>query len=116
MCNALPQIFTALSAARRHIEERSWRPFLFLPDVSLEDFDGVEVLADPASASDETLARSCVVVGLAPEHFHYEKVLFGSPPFRRANFLIKFLDAFKGERSENTIGVFSYIHLLRCIQ
>ncbi|NWW51685.1 HDHD2 protein, partial [Pedionomus torquatus] len=55
------EIFTSLTAARNLLEQRQVRPLLLVDDKALPDFTGV-VTEDP----------NAVVVGLAPEHFHYE--------------------------------------------
>ncbi|XP_075931156.1 haloacid dehalogenase-like hydrolase domain-containing protein 2 isoform X1 [Petromyzon marinus] len=55
------EIFTSLSAARSLLEVRGLRPLLMLEDSALEDFQGVNT-AEP----------NAVLVGLAPERFHYE--------------------------------------------
>ncbi|NXS97001.1 HDHD2 protein, partial [Jacana jacana] len=55
------EIFTSLTAARNLLEQRQVRPLLLVDNKALPDFTGV--------ATDEPNA---VVVGLAPEHFHYE--------------------------------------------
>ncbi|XP_074661679.1 haloacid dehalogenase-like hydrolase domain-containing protein 2 [Tubulanus polymorphus] len=53
-------IFTSLTAARRLVERRRLRPRLFLEEVALEDFQGIDC-NDP----------NAVVVGLAPTKFNY---------------------------------------------
>ncbi|KFV58533.1 Haloacid dehalogenase-like hydrolase domain-containing protein 2 [Tyto alba] len=55
------EIFTSLTAARNLLEQKQVRPLLLVDDKALPDFTGIAT-ADP----------NAVVVGLAPEHFHYE--------------------------------------------
>ncbi|NXQ87314.1 HDHD2 protein, partial [Nyctibius grandis] len=55
------EIFTSLTAARNLLEQKEVRPLLLVDDKALSDFTGI--------ATDDPNA---VVVGLAPEHFHYE--------------------------------------------
>ncbi|NXN70990.1 HDHD2 protein, partial [Himantopus himantopus] len=55
------EIFTSLTAARNLLEQKQVRPLLLVDDKALPDFTGI--------ATDDPNA---VVVGLAPEHFHYE--------------------------------------------
>ncbi|NXF93042.1 HDHD2 protein, partial [Eubucco bourcierii] len=55
------EIFTSLTAARNLLEQKQVRPLLLVDDKALSDFTGI--------ATDDPNA---VVVGLAPEHFHYE--------------------------------------------
>ncbi|NXU55690.1 HDHD2 protein, partial [Turnix velox] len=55
------EIFTSLTAARNLLEQKQVRPLLLVDDKALPDFAGI--------ATDDPNA---VVVGLAPQHFHYE--------------------------------------------
>lgn len=55
------EIFTSLTAARNLIEQKQVRPMLLVDDRALPDFIGVQT-HDP----------NAVVIGLAPEHFHYQ--------------------------------------------
>ncbi|KAM7076252.1 haloacid dehalogenase-like hydrolase domain-containing protein 2 isoform 1-T3 [Ciconia maguari] len=55
------EIFTSLTAARNLLEQKQVWPLLLVDDKALPDFTGI--------ATDDPNA---VVVGLAPEHFHYE--------------------------------------------
>ncbi|KAM6109451.1 haloacid dehalogenase-like hydrolase domain-containing protein 2 [Phoenicopterus ruber ruber] len=55
------EIFTSLTAARNLLEQKQVRPLLLVDDKALPDFTGIAT-EDP----------NAVVVGLAPEHFHYE--------------------------------------------
>ncbi|GAB1301874.1 Haloacid dehalogenase-like hydrolase domain-containing protein 2 [Apodemus speciosus] len=55
------EIFTSLTAARNLIEQKQVRPMLLVDDRALPDFTGVQT-QDP----------NAVVIGLAPEHFHYQ--------------------------------------------
>ncbi|KAJ0057730.1 hypothetical protein NL108_014398, partial [Boleophthalmus pectinirostris] len=55
------EIFTSLTAARSLLEQRQHRPLLLVEDSALEDFTGIDT-SDP----------NAVVIGLAPDHFHYE--------------------------------------------
>ncbi len=54
------ELFTSLTAARNLIDKKLLRPYLFLEDEALEDFEGVDV-SDP----------DAVVIGLAPDKFDY---------------------------------------------
>nr|XP_023399570.1 haloacid dehalogenase-like hydrolase domain-containing protein 2 isoform X3 [Loxodonta africana] len=54
------EIFTSLTAARNLVEEKQVRPMLLVDDRALPDFKGIQT-DDP----------NAVVIGLAPEHFHY---------------------------------------------
>jgi len=56
-------IFSSLTAARKYISERHLRPLLFLEDEAMEDFCNIST-EDP----------NCVLLGLAPSHFHYERL------------------------------------------
>lgn len=57
-------LFTSLSAARSYVAGRSdLRPLLLMEDEAQQDFAGLE-----------TENPNCVVVGLAPSHFHYERI------------------------------------------
>jgi len=60
---ASSDIFSSLTAARKYISERHLRPLLFLEDEALEDFSDLPT-DDP----------NCVLLGLAPSHFHYERL------------------------------------------
>ncbi|XP_045383892.1 haloacid dehalogenase-like hydrolase domain-containing protein 2 [Lemur catta] len=55
------EIFTSLTAARSLVEQKQVRPMLLVDDRALPDFKGIQT-SDP----------NAVVVGLAPEHFHYQ--------------------------------------------
>ncbi|NXD44412.1 HDHD2 protein, partial [Copsychus sechellarum] len=55
------EIFTSLTAARNLLEQQQVRPLLLVDDKALPDFAGIG-----------TDNPNAVVVGLAPEHFHYE--------------------------------------------
>lgn len=57
----LDEIFTSLTAARKILEAKKWRPWLLVADEALEDFDGINT-DDP----------NAVVIGLAPEKLDYE--------------------------------------------
>ncbi len=54
------ELFTSLTAARNLIDKKLLRPYFFLEDEALEDFEGVDV-SDP----------DAVVIGLAPDKFNY---------------------------------------------
>ncbi|KAM9224961.1 haloacid dehalogenase-like hydrolase domain-containing protein 2 [Dugong dugon] len=54
------EIFTSLTAARNLVEAKQVRPMLLIDDRALPDFKGIQT-EDP----------NAVVIGLAPEHFHY---------------------------------------------
>ncbi|KFO98031.1 Haloacid dehalogenase-like hydrolase domain-containing protein 2 [Calypte anna] len=66
------EIFTSLTAARNLLEQKHVRPLLLVDDKALPDFTGI--------ATDDPNA---VVVGLAPEHFHYEMM---NKAFHHASF------------------------------
>ncbi|CAK6447967.1 unnamed protein product [Pipistrellus nathusii] len=55
------EIFTSMIAARNLLEEKQVRPMLLVHDQALADFKGIQT-RDP----------NAVVIGLAPEHFHYQ--------------------------------------------
>uniref|UniRef100_A0A8C2V763 Haloacid dehalogenase-like hydrolase domain-containing protein 2 n=1 Tax=Chinchilla lanigera TaxID=34839 RepID=A0A8C2V763_CHILA len=55
------EIFTSLTAARSLVEQKQVRPMLLVDDRALPDFKGIHT-NDP----------NAVVIGLAPEHFHYQ--------------------------------------------
>ncbi|XP_036177944.1 haloacid dehalogenase-like hydrolase domain-containing protein 2 isoform X2 [Myotis myotis] len=55
------EIFTSLTAARNLVEQKQVRPLLLVDDRALPDFKGIQT-SDP----------NAVVIGLAPEHFHYQ--------------------------------------------
>ncbi|CAE8702907.1 unnamed protein product, partial [Polarella glacialis] len=57
------EIFTSLSAARQLVDARGLRPLLLLADGAMEEFEGVD-----------TSSPNAVVIGHAPEHFHYERL------------------------------------------
>ncbi|XP_033100618.1 haloacid dehalogenase-like hydrolase domain-containing protein 2 [Anneissia japonica] len=57
------ELFTSLTAARQLVENQNLRPMLLLDDCALEDFEGI---------SQEN--PNAVLVGLAPQHFNYEKL------------------------------------------
>ncbi|PAV62950.1 hypothetical protein WR25_03853 [Diploscapter pachys] len=57
------EIFSSLSAARKLIDEKKYRPMLFLEEEALEDFRDVD-----------TSSPNAVVVGLAPSQFHYDRM------------------------------------------
>lgn len=55
------EIFTSMIAARNLVKEKQVRPMLLVHDQALPDFKGIQT-HDP----------NAVVIGLAPEHFHYK--------------------------------------------
>ena len=57
------EIFTSLTAARQLIDQRNLRPLMLIADAAKEDFSGV-------CCENE----NSVLVGLAPEHFNYERL------------------------------------------
>lgn len=57
------EVFTSLSAARQLVVRRQLRPMLLLQHDALQDFEGIQQ-DDP----------NCVVIGLAPDCFNYEKM------------------------------------------
>ncbi|XP_075213391.1 haloacid dehalogenase-like hydrolase domain-containing protein 2 [Lycorma delicatula] len=59
------EIMSSLSAARKMIESESLKPMLIVDKRALEEFEGLDLEEEPKNA---------VVMGLAPEHFHYEKL------------------------------------------
>ncbi|XP_046344976.2 haloacid dehalogenase-like hydrolase domain-containing protein 2 [Haliotis rufescens] len=58
---ALDDVFTSLTAAHDAVREKKLRPMLLLDDRAMEDFDDIDT-EDP----------NAVVVGLAPDKFHYD--------------------------------------------
>lgn len=54
------EMWTSLTAARRLVEKRGWRPMMFLSESAKRDFHGVDC-HDP----------NAVVIGLAPEKLNY---------------------------------------------
>ncbi|XP_044272827.1 haloacid dehalogenase-like hydrolase domain-containing protein 2 [Tribolium madens] len=60
------QIFSSLAAAKYLIMSRQLKPLLLLSPEALEDFEG---LACPVEAN-----PNAVVIGLAPNEFHYERL------------------------------------------
>ncbi|GAU98294.1 hypothetical protein RvY_09458 [Ramazzottius varieornatus] len=54
------EIFTSMTAARKILEAKKWRPWLLVSDEALEDFEGIS-----------TDNPNAVVVGLAPERLNY---------------------------------------------
>ena len=61
----IEEIWSSLWAARSLISDQKLSPLLLVSDDTLEDFSGV-----CSSEKD----RDSVVIGLAPEHFHYDKL------------------------------------------
>lgn len=57
------EIFTSLTAARQLIDQKNLRPLMLIADAAKEDFSGV-------SCENE----NAVLIGLAPEHFNYERM------------------------------------------
>ncbi|XP_035168261.1 haloacid dehalogenase-like hydrolase domain-containing protein 2 [Oxyura jamaicensis] len=55
------EIFTSLTAIRNLLEQKQVQPLLLVDKKALPDFTGI--------ATDNPIA---VVIGLAPEHFHYK--------------------------------------------
>jgi len=60
------EIYSSLWAAHEYIRNKQLRPLLLLDDAAMEDFSDV---TPPAGSS-----LNAVVVGLAPEKFHYEEL------------------------------------------
>ncbi|XP_055329851.1 haloacid dehalogenase-like hydrolase domain-containing protein 2 [Paramacrobiotus metropolitanus] len=57
------EIFTSITAARKILEAKKWRPWLLVSDEAMEDFEGL-----PTNDPD------AVVIGLAPEKLNYENM------------------------------------------
>ncbi|KAJ1673788.1 Haloacid dehalogenase-like hydrolase domain-containing protein 2, partial [Spiromyces aspiralis] len=55
------EIWTSLSAAKRLVQRRNYRPLLLLEDTALEQFEDI----------DTSPPHNAVVVGLAPSKFNY---------------------------------------------
>lgn len=60
------EIFSSLSAARQLIVKNNLKPMLLLSADAMEDFEGLQ--------AKENEKPNAVIVGLAPEEFHYEKL------------------------------------------
>lgn len=60
------EIFSSLSAARSLIVDRQLKPLLLLSPEALEDFEGL--------SCEECDKPNAVVIGLAPNEFHYNKL------------------------------------------
>lgn len=58
-----PQIFSSLRAAKQVVQEQQLRPLLLLNSEAIEEFDGID-RTNP----------NAVVVGLAPQAFHYDRL------------------------------------------
>lgn len=59
------EMFSSLAAARRLVERQQLRPMYFLTESALSDFADLPASSEPPNA---------VVVGLAPDQFHYERL------------------------------------------
>ena len=59
----LEEIFTSMTAARKILEAKKWRPWLIVADEAMEDFEGIP--QDNPNA---------VVVGLAPDKLNYANI------------------------------------------
>lgn len=59
-------LYTSLSAAEHYVRTNNLRPFYLLSDDALNDFADIDQF--------ETGTENAVVVGLAPDRFHYEKL------------------------------------------
>ncbi|XP_073440865.1 haloacid dehalogenase-like hydrolase domain-containing protein 2 isoform X1 [Dendrobates tinctorius] len=57
------EIFTSLTAARNLLEQKDVRPMLLVDDSALPDFEGIA-----------TDSPNAVLIGLAPEHFNYQRL------------------------------------------
>ncbi|KAH9494901.1 Haloacid dehalogenase-like hydrolase domain-containing protein 2 [Bulinus truncatus] len=57
------EVYSSLSAARKLIDDQKLRPYFLIDKQALEDFEGVP-----------TDKPNAVVVGLAPDEFHYENM------------------------------------------
>jgi len=57
-------IFTSLTAAKKLVVEKGYRPHLMLTDSALQDFQDIPNDDDP----------DAVVVGLSPQHYDYEQM------------------------------------------
>ena len=60
------EIFSSLSCTRQIISQRKLNPELLISEDAMEDFSDLKM--------DGNRARDSVIIGLAPEHFHYEKL------------------------------------------
>ncbi|CAJ0924595.1 unnamed protein product [Ranitomeya imitator] len=67
------EIFTSLTAARNLLEQKDVRPMLLVDDGALPDFEGIA-----------TDSPNAVLIGLAPEHFNYQRMNLA---FRQLPFL-----------------------------
>ncbi|OQV18064.1 Haloacid dehalogenase-like hydrolase domain-containing protein 2 [Hypsibius exemplaris] len=59
----IDEIFTSLTAARKILEAKKWRPWFIVSDEAMEDFDGLP-----------TENPNAVVIGLAPEKLNHENM------------------------------------------
>ena len=59
----IDELFSSVWAARDYLKKKNLDPMLLVADETLEDFDGI---------GSDGKSKDSVVVGLAPEHFHYE--------------------------------------------
>jgi HAD superfamily hydrolase (TIGR01458 family) len=57
------EIFTSITAARKILEAKKWRPWLLVSDEAMEDFEGLPT-NDP----------NAILIGLAPEKLSYENM------------------------------------------
>lgn len=62
----IDDIFSSLSAARLLLERRKWKSLLLLSPEALEDFEGL--------GCEKEENPHAVVIGLAPNEFHYERL------------------------------------------
>ncbi|KAK9891387.1 hypothetical protein WA026_014628 [Henosepilachna vigintioctopunctata] len=60
------EIFSSLAAARAFLDKRKWKSLLLLSPEALEDFEGLGCEKDSNPDS--------VVIGLAPDQFHYHRL------------------------------------------
>lgn len=73
----IDKLHTSLTAAADLLRKKNLRPMLFLEDTAMEDFNGVEMILlflQNKHLDIPTDNPNCVVVGLAPTQFHYDKL------------------------------------------
>lgn len=59
------EIWSSLWAARDLIQSQNLHPMLLIDKLALEDFSNIPQIKEN---------QDSVVIGLAPEHFHYDKL------------------------------------------
>ena len=68
------EIFSSLSAASRLVERQKLNPLYLLSESALEEFNLSDDVDTQQDTCQEAAAKNAVVLGLAPELFHYEKL------------------------------------------